>query len=266
MSKCLRIIFVILILLLNAFPVYGADSSDVTITATPLMSTGILNFMMIYTSDTQVDFTWDYGTDVNKIMIRGKYGNYPNDIPDINTAPSDGYLIYYGAGNAASDTSVNFDQNPGPLFVKAWGQRPDGTWELIPDTGSQESKQMLLLGVISIVAIVSFVSYKSRNILPSLVAFGGWIGLWYFIQATYTVTLGQNVVTIVLLVCIGIGAYLCFRCFQDRDTENRNPFKDAPNTVRSVSVQSQPKRKANERETPEEYRLRARRALNSHRG
>lgn len=125
-----------------------------------------------------------------------------------------------------------------------------------------------LLGALIVLTLgVSWFAYISRNMLPSIAAFALWIATWYYLQSDpVSYPVGANNTTIILLASIGIGAYLLLRSLYGRESDNRNPFTDAKNTVRNITVSNEPKRHSNERETPEEYRLRARRALNSHRG
>jgi len=140
---------------------------------------GILNFTVTLISDTQVDFTWGFADNFDRIMIRGKYGQYPANIPDINTAPTDGYLVYYGTGTSTTDTSMDFDENPGALYYRAWGQKVDGTWAIVPYQSSKESAELQLLAVIGFTVFLTWLGYylgtKSRNILLGLVGSIGWI-------------------------------------------------------------------------------------------
>lgn len=109
---------------------------------------------------------------------------------------------------------------------------------------------------------LSAFAYKGRNILLSLGAGAMWIVLWYYVQAN--VNLGIMTQAF-LLVAIAIGVYMIFRCIRPL-RNGQGAFEDSPNIVRNITITQEHKRNPNQRETPEEYRLRARRALNSHRG
>lgn len=184
MKRWLRIIIAsIAILFYAATPVCAATITEVTITATPMTSAGIIDFTVIYVSDTRLDFTWSFAPGTTNIMIRAKYGEYPDDIPDINTAPSDGYLVYYGNGITTNDTSMDFDDNPGYLFYKAWGQNADGTWQMATSTGAEESRAMQLIAIIILASVMAYFSLRSSNILLGLLASMPWILLFLYIKA-----------------------------------------------------------------------------------
>lgn len=108
---------------------------------------------------------------------------------------------------------------------------------------------------------LSAFAYKGRNILLSIGAGAMWIVLWYYVQAN--VNLGIMTQAF-LLVAIAIAAYMIFRCVTPM-RNGQGAFEDAPNIVRNLTVNNEPKKNPNHRETAEEYRLRARRALNAHR-
>ena len=122
--------------------------SEGAIFAPPLFSAGITGFTITYISDTQLDLDWNNGSAVSQVMVRAKYGEYPADIPDEDTAPSDGYQVYYGAGTSASDTSMDFDENPGKLYYRAWAQKADGKWFVTPVEDAEESRAMFFLALV----------------------------------------------------------------------------------------------------------------------
>ena len=110
-------------------------------------------------------------------MVRGKYGGYPADIPNDTTDPSDGYLVYYGSGSLVSDTSMNFDQNPGLLYYKAWAQKADGTWYIATGTGSKESRVVLFIGMIFLVFGLTIASFTLKGIIAPILRLASAI-LW----------------------------------------------------------------------------------------
>jgi len=163
--KWLRLLLLLplaLSLLAPAIALAGNEIS-VTVTASPLFTGGITSFTITYVSDTNLKLDWVMGGDAVQVMIRAKYGAYPADIPDQFTAPTDGYLAYYGAGLTTNDTSMNFDQNPGYLHYKAWAQRGDGTWHTDVATGLQESKVMLLLTFAFLALTLTAVMFVTRS-------------------------------------------------------------------------------------------------------
>lgn len=176
LKRCLWIIGTVLCLaVITATPIYAATTSIITITATPGL--GVLTFTATYISDTQVQLDWTVSPEVDKVMIRASYGSEPDDIPDEDTAPSDGYLVYYDAGLSANDTSMDFDQNPGPLYYKAWAQKVDGKWYTTSLTDWKESKTLALIAIVLLCALVSYLSIRSSNILLALGASITWIFL-----------------------------------------------------------------------------------------
>lgn len=176
---------IILIVLLWATPVLAVDPDYevVTIYATPGASGGITGFTITYISDTQLDLNWGFAGDAINVMIRAKYGAYPANIPDIFTEPSDGYLVYSGNATSVSDTSMNFDQNPGILYYVAWAQKADGTWFTDIHTGWKESKEVILIALILLCAVVSYFSLRSSNILLGLGASLTWILLLVYTRS-----------------------------------------------------------------------------------
>ena len=158
--------------------VYAATTAVVNVTNSPLFSQGILSFTVTYVSDTEMDLAWTVDATVVNVMVRAKYGGYPADIPDENTAPSDGYLVYYGTDLSAVDTSMNFDQNPGLLYYKAWAQKADGTWYTSTSTGSEESRVVLFIAFVVIalgLTIAAFVAKTSASGMLRIAGVVAWI-------------------------------------------------------------------------------------------
>ncbi len=210
MMKQFRIILLICILAMVLVPTV-ASAATITIHNSP--SYGIINFTVTQVNDHQLDFNWGYGSPAVSIMIRAKYGAYPDDIPDEDTAPSDGYLIYQGSGTSASDYTVSLDTaSTTPLYVRAWGQREDGTWisndveqNIVP-----EGLGMQLLALIALCALLSFIALKYTSIGVAIVASGSWFGLWAFMRLNplNNVTAGSNVDVILTLILWGVALML----------------------------------------------------------
>ncbi len=210
MKKILRWIAILIILIINIIPVTPvlADSSvDVSVIAHGTTSAGIINFTITYISDQQLKLDWGYVGNVTAIMIRAKYGQYPVDISSSNETPSDGYFVYSGNGTSTNDTSMDFDENPGAIFYKAWGQYTDGSWQLIPQKGNKESRAMAFLGLIALAGILTFVAVKSPFRLFSLLAGAAWIVLMLYTKGNPPGNLveGSAAHTGILVLLIGIG-------------------------------------------------------------
>lgn len=189
--KLIKLALLVVLALLMLLPsiAIAATSVQVVITATPGANGGISNFLITYTSDTQLDLSWGFYGDAVNIMIRGKYGDYPADIPDENTAPTDGYLVYYGNGVAASDTTMDFDENPGKLYYKVWAQKADGKWYTGAITDFEESRIMTLLAFIILaggLTVATFALKSGRKILCWASA-GAWLLLGVYSYTQYAV-------------------------------------------------------------------------------
>ena len=198
-------------------PIFADTTASVTVTMQFAVTNGITNFKIIYISDTQMDLSWTL-TSASNIMIRAKYGDYPSDIPNDTTTPSDGYLVYYGSGSSVSDTSMNFDQNPGLLYYKAWGQKADGTWYVQTSTGSKESKELILLSFIAIIIGLLVVNIMAKNsFIPiKLVAAMAWAIplVWAIEYPPSFIVAGSNIQTIIVIILIGMLLICGFQAFR----------------------------------------------------
>jgi hypothetical protein len=207
---------VLAVLLLSAYPtgaILAGTVVDVSIFATPLFGGGIFTLNITYVTDTRMDLDWTVGPDVDKVMVRAKYGSYPTDIPDQNTAPSDGYLVYYGNGLSASDTSMDFGNTVGTLYYRAWAQKVDSTWTVTPAEGNKEGL-VILLAILALIPLgLTVTMFVTRNSML------GWPsgGFWFIFAAyNYQTAVVRDITDInyalfwisssMLLFCI-IGAY-----------------------------------------------------------
>lgn len=180
-----RITLLLWALFLLMIPATVAGASDIGVSAQGIISAGLNNFTIIYVSNTELDFTWTYGLGITGIMIRGKYGRFPANILSENETPSDGYLVYSGNETWASDTSVDFDQNAGPVYYRAWAQRADGTWVMTPSQGSKESKALVLL-IIGLIALgLTVSSFWLKQIVLAVGSAFAWLlmGAYGYITA-----------------------------------------------------------------------------------
>ena len=157
--------------------VYAATTAVVNVTNSPLFSQGILSFTVTYVSDTEMDLNWTVDATVANVMVRAKYGSYPTDIPNENTAPSGGYLVYYGTDLSVADTSMNFNENAGSIYYKAWAQKADGTWYVTTSTGSKESRVVLFIGMIFLVFGLTIASFTLKGIIAPILRLASAI-LW----------------------------------------------------------------------------------------
>lgn len=202
----------------------AVSSVDIGITATPSLTTGIINFTITYVSDTQLDLDWGFSGDAVNIMIRAQYGAYPDDIPNEDTAPTDGYLVYYGGDTSASDTSMNFDESPGVLYYKAWGQKADGKWYVNTSTDSEESRQMTLIALFIFSGILTFIAVRSSywilKVLAGLVWFA--IDSYWVTNPPSSITIGSSTHVIIMFLLGAIGIALAFMPFWYTRNENGN--------------------------------------------
>lgn len=187
-----------------------AYAAIITVTAIP--GTGVLTFTATYISETQIDLAWTVAPTVDKVMVRAKYGVAPADIPDMATAPTDGYLVYYDTGLSTSDTSMDFDQNPGPLYYKAYAQHADGSWVVRSPLAWKESQIMTLIFFAVVAGILSFIGAKSSFYILKILAGIAWWALdFYWISSPPSnIVKGSPVdqVIIMLLVIVGLAFML----------------------------------------------------------
>jgi hypothetical protein len=182
-------VVLIVIGLLLPYVVYADVSVHITVTAVPKITGGISNFIVTYVNDKHLDLSWTLTGAAVKIMIRGKYGSYPADIPNEHTAPSDGYLVYYGNAGSCSDTIVNLDDpgdanisdtsdTPFTIYYKAWAQKGGGTWFVSTSTGSEESRTLTFLAFVVLalgLMIAAFVTKGTSSGMLRIASVIAWI-------------------------------------------------------------------------------------------
>lgn len=123
--------YVVIVLLLIAIAIAGAveavraaTTADITVTATP-SPTGApippINFIAEYISEYSVNITWTNMPHTENTMVRVKYGEGPTD-------RNDGYLVYYGTAENASDLSVSFENMVAIPVYRAWTENATGSW------------------------------------------------------------------------------------------------------------------------------------------
>ena len=121
MCICRKIISGILLCLMVAGviktgTVMAATSSEVTVTANPAWDAA---FTVTHVTDQRIEIDWTIPSPYDRVMIRAKYGEYPED-PLLGQEPVDGYLVYTGNETSTVDTSMNLDFSGDQLYYKAW--------------------------------------------------------------------------------------------------------------------------------------------------
>jgi len=103
-------------------PVLADTSQDVTITARGFVIGAPAGFTVYYISDYEVGLSWTKPEGADNTMVRAAYGRTPE-------SRTDGYLVYYGGAENASDTAVSLDETAAVIYYKAWSQTAGGIWE-----------------------------------------------------------------------------------------------------------------------------------------
>jgi hypothetical protein len=167
--KWVRILVLILVAGISSlFPsiVLADTSATVTITATGWIGTAPTGLVITYINDFHLDISWTPAANSTATMVRASYGHIPTDI-------NDGYLVYYGAGNSASDTSVNLEDNGGTYYARAWAEH-GGTFEPVGTSGFMENPSMMLIALIIMALGLTLAGFLREN---KILAFGG-AGAW----------------------------------------------------------------------------------------
>jgi hypothetical protein len=203
-------------------PVLAGTTVDIGITAIPHISGGIINFIITYVSATQLDLSWGY-SGATKAMIRGSYNSYPADVVDEDTAPTEGFLVYYGDGTSTSDTSMNFEENTGTLYYSVYGQKPDGKWYLNKTSGDERSKTVTFLTFVGLflwlifanamLRRASFLPYKIIAALAFVIPF-----IWVTTVPPLPLVAGSALTNAILILIIGAFLISLFGAFR-RNTE-----------------------------------------------
>ncbi len=219
--KWLRLIVLFGVVGISLMPIIVLAGTGITVTVTPKVSGGITDFTVIYIDETEVDFTWGYSGNATKIMIRGKYTDYPANISDNATEPWDGYLVYYGGAVSANDTSMDFDQNPGPIYYRAWAWSAEKGWFTNPSGGWKESAIMTLLAFIAIAGVMSFLALRSSYFVLKFLAGLSWWGfaVYWLSNRPVAITAGSATDTIILLLLFFFGIAIMLMPFWYTKTE-----------------------------------------------
>jgi len=264
MKKVLYILAVVALVVLNAVPVLADTTAVVTIIGIPSYSGGILTFNVTYVSDTEMDLSWTYdAVTVSNVMVRAKYGSYPANPPDSSTAPSDGYLVYYGSDLSAVDTSMDMNQNAGTLYYSAWAQHPDGSWYVVASTHSEESREVVLIGLIALGAIGSIFAIYKRQVLFAVGASTVWFLLISYTRANPlpNVVAGSGTDSLWIGTCVAfsLGTILTTFVMRNNDTKEKEEKYRSSNDYRSEQDSNRHNSRGSSYESATEYQTRLQR-------
>lgn len=259
--------WVALLLLLIILPVPSAladDSAEVSVIAVPYYGWGIADFTAVIITDTQVDLTWTNGEDVTNVMVRAQYSTMP-------MSRTEGYLAYEGAGESASDTSMDFDTNPGIIYYRIWAYK-DGAWmDGEVNSASLEGLIMALLAIFLVCGIISYLSFANSFPLLKLAAGASWIGAFIYFKdnAPTQIVEGSAAHTVILLVLVVMAIAIPLAGL-GRDIQRSRDMQDSYKTRNMFNdfkwrfgrdkdeIEGLPRQEA---ETAEDYRAKLRRAL-----
>jgi hypothetical protein len=262
MIRWIRVLAVIVMLGCLAMPL-PVIASSTSVSLVVRASNGVEDFVILYISDTRMDLSWTLTGDAEFVMIRAKWGSYPDDITDPNTAPTDGYLVYYGNNTSVSDTSMDFDETPETLYYAAWGQKEDGTWYMGSTKDWKESVIMTLIAILGFVVAMTYFAFTKRNFGLSFVGAFSWILLLVYTRANpiNNIATGSFGDELILFACILMFVILLFTGWrkyrEDKIGVGKNAkiikyYNQAGDYVgRHETPETSP---SNRRETAEEYR------------
>jgi len=182
-----RITALILIGLLALFPCSGALAANPTVTITVSAWTvgtpGGLTITYINNDTLQVD--WTKGDGAVNTMVRAKYGTAPE-------SRTDGYLVYYGEGVTADDTSVDIDNTINPLYYRAWSEDVGGTWETTGTISFFEEGGMTLIFFVMLAIGVTWIGTKWRFYGLNLMGAIAWVIFALYIKANPPLHLAEG--------------------------------------------------------------------------
>lgn len=209
---------------------FALPNAWVWVTAKPVSSSGIFGLTATQLTDTSIKLDWTVGGSVNATMIRASYNRYPNNISSANETPSDGYLVYYGSNTTCTDASLDFDQNPGPIYYRAWAQNDDGTWNVQVQSTFKESEIVKLIAFLVLPLVLTVASFFSKawGTLLAVAASFGWgiLAFWTYSQHTTT----WDIYFSLFWFCIGMLIVMIFAGIimysQDKRQEEKEQAKE----------------------------------------
>lgn len=200
------------LILLPSTAVSAASSAGVMITATGYICEAPGGFTIIYVSDWELGLSWTKGTGANNTMIRGAIGRMPEN-------RTDGYLVYYGDSNYATDWSVNLDTTDAKVHYRAWSQNAAGIWEEGETTDWIEGVGMKLIGIIVLCLGLMIPAFLWRKQGLMVAAGLAWMGLGFW-NRTITPEWGTWDIYEILFY---IGMAMTFLCFIESAILARKP-------------------------------------------
>ena len=147
-----------IVLSLYPFMTVNASSSFLSIgisTVDAIAKQPPQDFTAVVVANDRIDCTWTRPATIANVMVRAKYGTAPADI-------TDGYLVYYGALEQASDISVDMDQTINQLVYRAWSEDAVLGWST-PAEAIVESVAMNQLVILLILALFKGFAYWHRE-------------------------------------------------------------------------------------------------------
>lgn len=178
MWRWLWLVLLVVCFWLMPSPVLAESSDSVTITAVGYICEAPGGFTVTYINDYEVGLSWTKGEDAVNTMVRARYGSMPED-------REDGYLVYYGEGNYATDTGINIDELVTPVYYRAWSQNAKGVWEEGETTGFMEAKYMQLLALVVLTLGLMVTAFVLKQGILYFSSVGAWVilGAYSFSQS-----------------------------------------------------------------------------------
>ena len=206
-------------------PIPVAAGNHITVVAVPNINGGIVSFTATVITDTQVQLDWVMKSNTVAVIVRAKYSTMP-------ISRTDGYLVYSGDLNTATDTSMNLDETAGFLYYRIWAQNNMGVW-LDTDVNIQNTEGLnvgalannLLLGIIAFLAVVlnigAFVVGK-RFLAVLATLFWVILGVIGYVMQTITTTASLAPIYYAIFwagMGMGIASILEAATMKDKDTQ-----------------------------------------------
>lgn len=179
MWKCFLVVLLLVGIAFGVPALVKADSSvDIVISASGWIAGAPGDFTLTYVSDYEIGISWEMGEDAENTMVRAAYGHVPTD-------RSDGYEVYSGSDNYATDTSLSL-ATPEVIYYRAWSQNSDGVWSNLfssGDTGGFMSLSFLFLGLLFLALTLTLACFRWKDILLSYASALVWlaIGFWWLL-------------------------------------------------------------------------------------
>ena len=91
---------------------YPSENASVTVVFTPAFGAGgpPTDLTLTYIDDYTTLVEWTKYPSANNTIIIANFNHIP-------TSPTDGYRVYYGMGESANDTAINWYDNAGTIYV-----------------------------------------------------------------------------------------------------------------------------------------------------